>query len=196
MISTVSDTPRPVILWYVKTFYLLKFCYGELGLNQDKGSWWPYVGWQLCKSCHWLHFLSLIIYTIRACGEDAPSEVVRKRRRERVFALGRVHERHAVVFTVVVWPATPTWKLKPYLLINAPPDLSLHYFDTYIEFQYFVVRRCQTTEFATRSLHSHVMLILTHPSVCMKYSICNILLCAHCLYMRPLNFSDLVWFPA
>ncbi len=45
----------------------------------------------------------------------------------------------------LIWPATRMWKLKSYLLINAPPDLYWHYFGTFIEFQYFLVWHCQIT---------------------------------------------------
>ncbi len=52
------------------------------------------------RSCHWLCFQSLIIYTVCAGGEATLGKVVR--RRERACALGRVHMYHTVAFTVAV----------------------------------------------------------------------------------------------
>ncbi len=53
-----------------------------------------------------------------------------------------------------------------------------------MEFQYFVVWNCQMTEFVGQPAHSHIVLIFIHPDMCMKHSIHNILVHAHCLYMR------------
>ncbi len=38
VIVTISETPRPVISGSVTTFDLMKFCYGELELNEDDDS--------------------------------------------------------------------------------------------------------------------------------------------------------------
>ncbi len=162
MIATISDTPRPVanicekgslicvhILFYEKWtrfIYLssvtVNLAWIKMKTHDDD------VVWGRSGSCHWLYLQALIIYAVRSwrwwrrigwSGE------------EKAACVHGVC--HAVVFPVAIRPATPTQKLKSYLLINAPPDLSLHYFGTFMEFQYFVVWHCQMTEFAGQPAH-------------------------------------------
>ncbi len=64
-----------------------------------------YIGiYQYIQSLWWRH--------TRWCGKDMGESSVCALAECNVVC-------HVVVFTAAVWPATPTWKLKPYFLINA-----------------------------------------------------------------------------
>ncbi len=86
--------------------------------------------------------------------------------------------------TAAIWPATPTWQLKSYLLINAPPDRSLHYFKHLSSFStlYFGTARWQSLRDSPCIFMAGLVDFYTS-LVCVWNIGCNMLVRLH---MRPL----------